>query len=89
MIRFALAVQDEQADLRALMRRYRNRPMFLADHWLVRLSEIHLDGQTGSPTNQHYLAPTAETPVAPARLVRLMNALSKETKVAPGGLPVR
>ena len=40
VIRIALAVQEEQADLRALMRRYRNRPMSLADACLVRLSEI-------------------------------------------------
>ena len=41
VIRIALAVQEEQADLRALMHRYRNRPMSLADACLVRLSEIH------------------------------------------------
>jgi predicted nucleic acid-binding protein len=41
VIRIALAVEKEQADLRALMRRYRNRPMSLADACLVRLSEIH------------------------------------------------
>ncbi|MEX2300894.1 MAG: PIN domain-containing protein [Bryobacterales bacterium] len=41
VIRVALAVQQEQADLRALMHRYRNRPMSLADACLVRLSEIH------------------------------------------------
>jgi uncharacterized protein len=41
VIRVALAVQEEQPDLRALMRRYRNRPMSLADACLVRLSEIH------------------------------------------------
>jgi uncharacterized protein len=41
VIRTALSVQEEQADLRALMRRYRNRPMSLADACLVRLSEIH------------------------------------------------
>jgi predicted nucleic acid-binding protein len=41
VIRVALAVEEEQADLRALMRRYRNRPMSLADACLVRLSEIH------------------------------------------------
>jgi predicted nucleic acid-binding protein len=41
VIRIALAVQEEQTDLRALMRRYRNRPMSLADACLVRLSEIH------------------------------------------------
>jgi uncharacterized protein len=42
VIRIGLAVQEEQADLRALMRRYRNRPMSLADACLVRLSEIHM-----------------------------------------------
>ena len=41
VIRIGLGVQEEQADLRALMRRYRNRPMSLADACLVRLSEIH------------------------------------------------
>jgi predicted nucleic acid-binding protein len=41
VIRVALAVQEEHADIRALMRRYRNRPMSLADACLVRLSEIH------------------------------------------------
>lgn len=41
VIRVALAVQEEQADVRALMHRYRNRPMSLADACLVRLSELH------------------------------------------------
>jgi predicted nucleic acid-binding protein len=41
VIRIALSIQEEQADLRALMRRYRNRPMSLADACLVGLSEIH------------------------------------------------
>ena len=41
VIRIAIAVEKEQSDLRALMRRYRNRPMTLADACLVRLSEIH------------------------------------------------
>ena len=45
VIRIALDVQEEQADLRALMRRYRNRPMSLADACLVRLSELHTDGE--------------------------------------------
>lgn len=45
VIRIALAVQEEQADLRALMRRYRNRPMSLADACLVRLSEMHPAGE--------------------------------------------
>lgn len=40
VIRVALAVQEEQADVRALMHRYRSRPMSLADACLVRLSEI-------------------------------------------------
>jgi len=41
VIRIALAVEDQQQDLRALMHRYRNRPMSLADACLVRLSELH------------------------------------------------
>ena len=41
IIRIGLAVKEQQADLRALLRRYRNRPMSLADACLVRLSEIH------------------------------------------------
>lgn len=45
VIRVAVAVQEEQADLRALMHRYRNRPMSLAHACLVRLSEIHTSGE--------------------------------------------
>jgi predicted nucleic acid-binding protein len=45
VIRIAISVQEEQADLRALMHRYRNRPMSLADACLVRLSEIHTSGE--------------------------------------------
>jgi predicted nucleic acid-binding protein len=45
VIRIALNVREEQADLRALMRRYRNRPMSLADACLVRLSELQTDGE--------------------------------------------
>lgn len=41
MIRIGMSVEEEHADLRALMRRYRNRPMSLADACLVRLSELH------------------------------------------------
>ena len=41
VIRVGLGIQEHLADLRALMRRYRNRPMSLADACLVRLSEIH------------------------------------------------
>jgi uncharacterized protein len=45
VIRVALSVQDEHVDLRALMHRYRNQPMSLADACLVRLSEIHETGE--------------------------------------------
>jgi predicted nucleic acid-binding protein len=45
VIRIALDMQEEQADLRALMRRYRNRPMSLADACLVRLSELEAEGE--------------------------------------------
>ena len=45
VIRMALAVQEEQADLRVLMHRYRNRPMSLADACLVRLSETNPHGK--------------------------------------------
>jgi uncharacterized protein len=45
VIRIALALQEEQTDLRALMKRYRNRQMSLADACLVRLSEIHSKGE--------------------------------------------
>ena len=44
-IRVALAVEEQQADVRALMHRYRNRPMPLADACLVRLSELHPGGE--------------------------------------------
>jgi predicted nucleic acid-binding protein len=45
VIRIGLSVQQQQADLRALMHRYRNRPMSLADACLVRLSEIHSEAE--------------------------------------------
>src|SRR5437763_1870090 len=45
VILIAIDIQDQQADLRALMHRYRNRPMSLADACLVRLSELHADGE--------------------------------------------
>ena len=41
IIRVALGIEDQRTDLRALMKRYRNRPMSLADACLVRLSELH------------------------------------------------
>ena len=40
VIRVAMHVDDQQADLRALMHRYRNRPMSIADACLVRLAEL-------------------------------------------------
>lgn len=45
VIRVALHLEEEQADLRTLMRRYRDRPMSLADACLVRLSELHSDSK--------------------------------------------
>jgi hypothetical protein len=43
-IRIAIDIQKEQADLRALMHRYRNRLMSLADACLVRLLELDATG---------------------------------------------
>lgn len=43
VIRVALEIEDQAADLRTQMRRYRARPMSLADACLVRLSELHKD----------------------------------------------
>jgi predicted nucleic acid-binding protein len=40
VLRVALSVQDQAGPLRALMRRYRNLPMSLADACLVRLTEL-------------------------------------------------
>ncbi len=40
-----MQLEEEQADLRTLMRRYRDRPMSLADACLVRLAEIHANSQ--------------------------------------------
>jgi uncharacterized protein len=44
VLRVGLEIQDQLADLRALMRRYRDRPMSLADACLVRLAELHHGG---------------------------------------------
>ena len=41
IIRIALSVQEEHASLRAMMHRYRDKPMSLADACLVRLSETN------------------------------------------------
>jgi uncharacterized protein len=45
VIRIALEVQEQQADLRALTLRNRNRPMSLADACLVRLSELETNSE--------------------------------------------
>ena len=44
VLRVGLEIEDQLADLRALMRRYRDRPMSLADACLVRLAELHAGG---------------------------------------------
>ncbi len=44
VLRVGIEVEDQLADLRVLMRRYRDRPMSLADACLVRLSELHSGG---------------------------------------------
>jgi uncharacterized protein len=41
VLRVGLRVEDQLADLRVLMRRYRDRPMSLADACLVRLAELN------------------------------------------------
>ena len=41
IIRVALEISEEHPDLRVLLRRYRDRPMSLADACLVRLAELH------------------------------------------------
>lgn len=41
VLRIGLEIEDQLADLRALMRRYRDRPMSFADACLVRLAELH------------------------------------------------
>lgn len=41
VLQLELSVQREQVDLRALMARYRDKPMSLADACLVRMSELH------------------------------------------------
>jgi len=44
VLRVGLEIEDQLADLRALTRRYRDRPMSLADACLVRLAELHPGG---------------------------------------------
>jgi predicted nucleic acid-binding protein len=44
VLRVGLEMADQLADLRALMRRYRDRPMSLVDACLVRMAEMHPGG---------------------------------------------
>jgi predicted nucleic acid-binding protein len=44
VLRVGLEIEDQLADVRVLMRRYRDRPMSLADACLVRLAELHAGG---------------------------------------------
>ena len=41
VVRMGLEIEDQLADLRTLLRRYRDRPMSVADACLVRLAELH------------------------------------------------
>lgn len=41
VLRVGLEIEEQLADLRALMRRYRDRPMSLANACLVRLAELN------------------------------------------------
>ena len=41
ILRVGFEIEDQLTDLRVLMRRYRDRPMSLADACLVRMTEIH------------------------------------------------
>ena len=43
VLQVGLEIEHQLSDLRALMRRYRDRPMSLADACLVRMSELHRD----------------------------------------------
>lgn len=43
VLQVGLEIEHQLPDLRALMRRYRDRPMSLADACLVRMSELHRD----------------------------------------------
>lgn len=45
VLRIGLELEDQLPDLRTLMRRYRDRPMSLADACLVRLSELHRESR--------------------------------------------
>jgi predicted nucleic acid-binding protein len=45
VIRVGMHVEEQQADLRVLLHRYRDRPMSLADACLVRLAELHAGSQ--------------------------------------------
>jgi predicted nucleic acid-binding protein len=44
-IQIAFDLEEHRTDVRALMRRYRSRPMSLADACLVRMSEMYSDAE--------------------------------------------
>jgi predicted nucleic acid-binding protein len=71
VIRIALDVQEEQADLRALMHRYRNRPMSLADACLVRLSELHATAEVFTLDSDFRILPPAREQSDPTFNTRL------------------
>ena len=68
VIRIGLSIQNQQADLRTLMRRYRNRPMSLADACLVRLSEIHAAAQVITLDNDFRIYRRHGNKVIPLRM---------------------
>jgi uncharacterized protein len=55
VIRVGLQVEEQQADLRALLQRYRDRPMSLADACLVRMAELHADSRVFTLDNDFRL----------------------------------
>jgi predicted nucleic acid-binding protein len=67
-IRVAIDVQEEQSDLRELMRRYRNRPMSLADACLVRLSEIHAAAEVFTLDSDFHIYRRHGNKVIPVRM---------------------
>jgi len=72
VIRVALSVQEEQTDLRALIHRYRNRPMSLADACLVRLSEIHPNAEIFTLDSDFRIYRRHGNKVIPVRMPQLI-----------------
>jgi len=55
VLRVGLVIEEQLADLRVLMRRYRNRPMSLADACLVRLAELKPGGVVFTLDNDFHI----------------------------------